>query len=97
MGNPSRNVSNKNFPSHVHVFKMPNTSFQELPAKCRCQDEDWGACSSAATFTAKPPLFEGFRTASLNWTAGMVAIALDGVVVSGLPIICVPVALRADC
>jgi beta-glucanase (GH16 family) len=73
-------------PSHVHIFKIPNTTLQKLPARCGCQLQP-GAnhCSIGAYYDLAPsaPTFaDAFHTAQLNWTSSGVTIAIDGKVVN---------------
>ena len=74
------------FPSHLHIFNLPNTTAAELPSKCNCElHEGRAPCSIASTHVldrAQPTFADRFHVASLNWTAEGVTIALDGEVVS---------------
>ena len=70
-------------PSHVHVFKLPNTTTAELPALCGGCETHGGAppCSIGAYYklpAASPTFSEAWHTASLNWTDAGVDIAIDG-------------------
>ena len=90
-------------PSHVHVFKLPGISVEDLPARCNCSEGSPGAapCSKAAMYRAAQPWSTGFHIASLNWTiddAGVstVAVGIDGSVVSTIRSPCLVEAIGMD-
>ena len=74
-------------PSHVHVFKLPNTSTPELPGRCGCKLQAGGAtpCSKAAFFSLPDEgdsFAREFHVAALNWTSDRITVSLDGKVVN---------------
>ena len=80
---------NTEFPSHVHIFKLPGVATADLEAKCGCKEAHAGQspCSKPAYFTGKQPFSAGFHTASLNWTTdatglSTIAIGVDGTIVN---------------
>ena len=80
----SSEMKNTNVPSHVHIWAMPDTPLDELPAKCGCIEGHQGKapCSKGSTATLSTPVSTEFHTASLNWTETTVAVAVDGQVLN---------------
>jgi hypothetical protein len=82
-------AKNTDFPSHVHIFKLPGVTTADLPDKCGCKESHPGQspCSKPATFKATQAWSADFHTASMNWTTdttgiSTIAIGVDGTIVN---------------
>lgn len=98
-----RAANASNLPSHVHVFKLPNTSSAELPDRCHCKlYHSHGGQARCSVGSTVDPLAQGhtfssdFHVASLNWTSSGVTIAIDGRVVSRLASPCLQQQIGMD-
>ena len=99
-----KTASRRMLPSHAHVFDYPNTTLAQLPARCACENHGTPSapeapCSVAAYYNVPPGVAafaDDFHVASLNWTAGLVEIALDGVIVNTIRSPCLTQPINMD-
>eukprot|EP00756_Hemistasia_phaeocysticola_P002541 Hpha_TRINITY_DN1173_c0_g1::TRINITY_DN1173_c0_g1_i1::g.113225::m.113225 len=103
--NPQNKETPSLFPSHVHVFSLPNVPAADLPAHCDCTTNPGttAPCSKAAYFTApnNGTFTNAFHTATMNWTTASdgistVSITVDGAVVNTITSPCLVEALGMD-
>jgi hypothetical protein len=101
-----QDASRRMLPSHVHVFDYPNVTLAGLPDRCACKDHGSASapeapCSIPAYYSVPPgaaAFADDFHVASLNWTAGLIEVALDGVVVNKIrsPCLTQPIMMNFD-
>jgi beta-glucanase (GH16 family) len=76
-------------PSHVHIFKLPNMTIDQMPANCGgCElqpKSDPKHCTLGSLYSLPkraPTWADDFHVARLNWTDAGVTISIDGEVVN---------------